>query len=208
MILNIGKLLYCDQYGTDAVSDKHALTTGEVARYCGVNFRTVIRWIERGHLEAYKLPGRGDNRIPRTTFLRFLEQNHMPVPDELQPHKAELLLFLEPGSVQSDVAACCRYAGWDPRVVTDELQLGFYLGEHAPAGLIVEAGVMPSRIDRLLSSGNHKEVSVLRIALCHPDKVEKMCAGWHIVNWPSEQQALLALLSRTRSDNVAGYGET
>jgi len=189
------------------VSDKHALTTGEVARYCGVNFRTVIRWIERGHLDAYKLPGRGDNRIPRSTFLHFLEQNQMPVPDELQPLSSELLLFLEPGPSQMEVAASCRYAGWDPRVVTDELQLGFHLGEHAPAGLIVEAGVIQSRIDKLLSSGG-KDISVLRIALCHTTKVEKMCAGWHIVNWPSEQQALLALLSRTRSDNVAGYGET
>jgi excisionase family DNA binding protein len=53
------------------VTDKQALTTGEAAKYCGVNFRTVIRWIERGHLDAYKLPGRGDNRIPVDTFVDY-----------------------------------------------------------------------------------------------------------------------------------------
>ncbi|ASP40977.1 hypothetical protein CHH28_17240 [Bacterioplanes sanyensis] len=63
--------------------EKQALTTGEVAKFCGVNFRTVIRWIERGHLQAYKLPGRGDNRIPVNGFVEFLKDNHMPVPDEL-----------------------------------------------------------------------------------------------------------------------------
>ncbi|TNF38926.1 MAG: response regulator, partial [Gammaproteobacteria bacterium] len=39
------------------------LTTGDIARYCQVNFRSVIRWIERGLLKAHKLPGRGDNRV-------------------------------------------------------------------------------------------------------------------------------------------------
>ena len=37
---------------------QNVLTTGEAARYCDVNFRTVIRWIEKGYLKAYKLPGR------------------------------------------------------------------------------------------------------------------------------------------------------
>lgn len=64
---------------------KEALTTGEIAKYCGVNFRTVIRWIEKGYLEAYKLPGRGDNRVPITAFIEFLKANGMPVPKDLLP---------------------------------------------------------------------------------------------------------------------------
>lgn len=61
---------------------KDALTTGEVAKHCGVNFRTVIRWIEKGYIEAYKLPGRGDNRVPIASFVAFLNSNNMPVPEE------------------------------------------------------------------------------------------------------------------------------
>ena len=61
---------------------KEVLTTGEVARYCGVNFRTVIRWIKKGHLNSYQLPGRGDNRIPVNDFLSFLRENRIPVPVE------------------------------------------------------------------------------------------------------------------------------
>jgi two-component system, OmpR family, response regulator VicR len=63
---------------------KRVLTTGEVADYCGVNFRTVIRWIKRGQLDAYQLPGRGDNRIEVDDFIDFLITHKMPVPDELQ----------------------------------------------------------------------------------------------------------------------------
>jgi hypothetical protein len=29
-----------------------ALTTGDIAQHCGVNFRTVIRRIDKGHLKA------------------------------------------------------------------------------------------------------------------------------------------------------------
>lgn len=67
---------------------KAVLTTGEAAAFCGVNFRTVIRWIEKGRLEAYQLPGRGDNRIPIEGFVRFLEQNGMPVPKALRLNDA------------------------------------------------------------------------------------------------------------------------
>ena len=38
------------------------LTSGEIATYCDVNLRTVIRWIESGKLKGFKLPGRGNNR--------------------------------------------------------------------------------------------------------------------------------------------------
>ncbi len=66
--------------------DKRSLTTGEVAYFCGVNFRTVIRWIKRGHLNAYQLPGRGDNRIGVGDFLNFMEKYGMPVPEEFQDY--------------------------------------------------------------------------------------------------------------------------
>ena len=64
--------------------EKRTLTTGEIAHYCGVNFRTVIRWIKRGYLNAFQLPGRGDNRVEMRDFLAFLERHNLPIPEELQ----------------------------------------------------------------------------------------------------------------------------
>ncbi len=60
------------------------LTTGDIAKYCDVNLRTVIRWINAGRLEGYKLPGRGNNRVTPKAFITFLLENNMPVPDEFQ----------------------------------------------------------------------------------------------------------------------------
>lgn len=64
-------------------NSKTVLTTGEAAKYCHVNLRTVIRWIERGKLKAYKLPGRGDNRIQVSDFIDFLQEHELPIPEPL-----------------------------------------------------------------------------------------------------------------------------
>ena len=57
------------------------LTTGAIARYCGVSKVTVLRWIEKGMLQSFKLPG-GQNRILRETFLAFADQHGIPVSDK------------------------------------------------------------------------------------------------------------------------------
>ena len=54
------------------------LTTGAVARHCGVSKVTVLRWIERGNLAAFRLPG-GQNRIPRDDFFAFAARHKIPV---------------------------------------------------------------------------------------------------------------------------------
>ena len=65
------------------------LTTTEVADYCGVHFRTVIRWINKGILIGFKLPGRGDNRVLVQDLANFMITNEIPIPDELLERLAE-----------------------------------------------------------------------------------------------------------------------
>jgi excisionase family DNA binding protein len=54
------------------------LTTGAVARHCGVSKVTVLRWIENGNLIAFKLPG-GQNRIHRDEFYNFATKHSIPI---------------------------------------------------------------------------------------------------------------------------------
>ena len=64
------------------------LKPGEIAAYCDVHHRTVSRWIANGQLKGHKLPGRGNYRVLLDDFVRFLQQQHMPMPFELQQHQA------------------------------------------------------------------------------------------------------------------------
>jgi excisionase family DNA binding protein len=54
------------------------MTTGAVARYCGVSKVTVLRWIEQGNLTAFQLPS-GQNRIHRDHFFSFAAKHNIPL---------------------------------------------------------------------------------------------------------------------------------
>ncbi|WP_299979597.1 response regulator [uncultured Pseudoteredinibacter sp.] len=111
------------------------LTTGEAAKYCGVNFRTVIRWIERGRLKAYKLPGRGDHRIQVDDFVDFLQSNDMPVPEELRPLPAsnKVLVVEDQLEMASAMRRVLRRAGYDVEVAADGFAAGLMLAQHQPS---------------------------------------------------------------------------
>jgi len=54
------------------------MTTGFVAEHCGVTNATVLRWIEKGRLPAFRLPDR-HYRIHREDFVGFLTEYSIPV---------------------------------------------------------------------------------------------------------------------------------
>ncbi|MFB9885673.1 response regulator [Balneatrix alpica] len=112
---------------------KRMLTTGEVANYCGVNFRTVIRWIERGQLKAFKLPGRGDNRISLDNFIDFLHAHQMPVPQELQDSSRRVLIIEDEQPMAHAIERILKRAGMETRVVTDSFQAGSQLYDFNPS---------------------------------------------------------------------------
>jgi len=58
---------------------KDVLTTGEVARLCGVAPRTVSKWFDTGKLHGFKIPGSRDRRIPRESLVRFMKAHGIPL---------------------------------------------------------------------------------------------------------------------------------
>ena len=111
---------------------KQTLTTGDIARYCGVNFRTVIRWIERGNLKAYQLPGRGDNRISVEDFISFLEENNIPIPTEFQRSSNRVLIVESDYQLARILKEMAERAGYDVRIVADAFRAGTMLGTFLP----------------------------------------------------------------------------
>lgn len=172
--------------------EKQTLTTGEVAKYCGVNFRTVIRWIERGHLDAYKLPGRGDNRIPVESFIGFLKGNNIPIPEELSPSGCTMLLLTTEDSFTSELAAFIRKAGWEPLITNDPMQFGYFLAKKQPAGIMIFNADTMQATQRVLSNSNTKPSLLLMLST---EAASNTCLDhWSCFAWPKEQPALLQLL--------------
>ncbi len=117
---------------------KRSLTTGDAAELCGVNFRTVVRWIKRGHLKAYQLPGRGDNRIQVKDFVEFLRDNRLPVPEEMQPQSLKVLVADGDKSTARAIERALKRSGFAPEVAADAFQAGAMATTLKPAVMVVD----------------------------------------------------------------------
>jgi two-component system response regulator VicR len=113
-------------------------TTGEVAKFIGVNFRTVIRWIDRGELEGYKLPGRGDHRVTRTNLVSFLNRHDIPIPEELQEPTRRVLVVDDDIPMAKAIARVLKRAGWEVRMAHDGFEAGMELAEFKPSLLCLD----------------------------------------------------------------------
>jgi len=109
------------------------LTSSEAARLCGVSFRTVIRWIQRGQLQAYKLPGRGDHRIPVAELRHFMQANAIPEPPEMQRDMPRRILIVEdePNMARA-MSRALKSAGFATASAGDGFQAGLLLHSYQP----------------------------------------------------------------------------
>ncbi|MFP4086465.1 MAG: response regulator [Desulfobacteraceae bacterium] len=60
---------------------KDIFTVYKASQYCNVSSKTIINWIESGHINAYKTVG-GHRRIKRSDLETFMKKQGIPIPDE------------------------------------------------------------------------------------------------------------------------------
>ncbi len=110
------------------------LSTGEIAKLCDVNLRTVIRWIDRGSLKGFKLPGRGNNRVRVEDFIAFLVEHQMPIPAELNGESNRHVLIIDDeAAIARAIQRILRSAGFSTDVAQDGFQGGSKMVREQPA---------------------------------------------------------------------------
>ncbi len=57
------------------------LTVFTASKYCNVSSKTIINWVEAGHIKAYKTVG-GHRRIQKVDLESFMRKQGIPIPDE------------------------------------------------------------------------------------------------------------------------------
>ncbi len=114
------------------------LTTGEAAQFCGVSFRTVLRWIERGRIRAYKLPGRGDHRIRIEDFLEFLKLHDMPLPPAYREAKRRILVVDDDPATVRLLEEILRQAGYEPITAQNGFSAGAQLLSALPDAITLD----------------------------------------------------------------------
>lgn len=114
------------------------LTTTESAKLCGVSFRTVIRWIERGELDAYKLPGRGDYRVLKTELRNFMQKHGMPLPDAWLGMPRRILIAEDETPMARAIERVLRRAGFETALASDGFLAGSLVHTFKPGLLTLD----------------------------------------------------------------------
>jgi len=88
------------------------LTTGDIARMLHVTPMAVLKWIKAGKLKAYRVRG-GHHRIERDEFQRFLQENEIPIPEELRASEPRRILVVDNDpSIREALQLCLSQRGY------------------------------------------------------------------------------------------------
>lgn len=183
--------------------NKRHLTTGDIAELCGVNFRTVIRWIQNGLLKAYQLPGnRGDNRVQKRDFLEFLRDNRIPVPSEFQPYSRRILVVEDDELMAKAIKRALERKEYEVMVAPGGFLAGAMAATFSPAVMTLDLK-MPglSGIDVLKAIRSDPELAGIKVvvvsAMPQKELDEALEAGADdILEKPFKNKDLIAKVSR------------
>jgi len=72
----------------------NVLTVSQAGDYCRVSPKTIINWIEAGHIKAYKTVG-GHRRMKQEDLDQFLRGRGMPIPEEVKSDGKRRILVVD-----------------------------------------------------------------------------------------------------------------
>lgn len=102
------------------------LSTSQAAKLLGVSDQSIANWIDQGKLRAGRTPG-GHRKIEVEAFVEFLRQQGLPIPTELGPGKAKILIVDDEEQVVGWMAAILKSKLPDCQILT--AMDGFSAGE-------------------------------------------------------------------------------
>jgi len=77
---------------------EEVLTVFQASKHCNVSPKTIINWIDSGHINAYKTVG-GHRRIKRTDLLEFMKKQGIPIPDGDQQEERKKILVVDDDAI-------------------------------------------------------------------------------------------------------------
>ena len=145
-------------------------TTNQLAKLFGVVPTTVIDWIERGKLDAFKTLG-GHRRITHQAVLDFLHRHRLPYPPAFAENAPKIVLMEGDAGALAEHGAALR-AGFphaqvflEPHPVDALLRIG----RERPALVILDLGSNPATDSSAAGSAGIDGFELCRRLRDHPD---------------------------------------
>jgi len=125
-----------------ATDPRAVYTTGQVAKICRVAPRTVSKWIDRGQLKGYRIPGsngEGDRRITRIELVRFMTDLNIPMGPLLAAETFAVLVVGAGAAFNEKLTHCLLTdGGYTVIAVSHAIDAGFYVGAGKTDAIIID----------------------------------------------------------------------
>jgi excisionase family DNA binding protein len=184
----------------DTIEADQLLTSTEVGNLLQVNPSSVKKWVNEGHIVAFRTPG-GHRRIRAADLVQFLDDHKIPVPRALQEAGRRRILIVDDDATQLKAIgrAFKRYADRvDVTLVGDGIDALIRIGATRPHLVVMDAS-MPG-IDgvdvcrRLKANPDTSEIAVV-LASAHVtanfEEAARKAGARQVVRKPIDVPSLL-----------------
>jgi excisionase family DNA binding protein len=116
------------------------LTVFQASKYCNVSPRTIINWIDAGHIEAYKTVG-GHRRIKKSDLQDFMRKQGIPIPEkEIVSERKRILIVDDDPIIVETIVQALEEEEYDYEIISasDGFEAGLQVNHFRPHLLILD----------------------------------------------------------------------
>jgi len=116
------------------------ITVSQACKYCKVSAKTIINWIDAGHIKAFKTVG-GHRRIKKEDLHDFLRQSGMPLPEELKTEGKKKILVVDDDKIIVETIVQSLEedeAGYEMISASDGFEAGLQVSHFKPDLVILD----------------------------------------------------------------------
>ncbi|MFH0844682.1 MAG: response regulator [Pseudomonadota bacterium] len=156
-------------------------TVFQAGKYCNVSPKTIINWIEAGHIDAYRTVG-GHRRIKRSDLEDFMRRQGIPIPDKEPPSIRKRILIVDDDPIIVEtIVQSLEEDEHDYEIISagDGFEAGIQVNHFRPHLIILDI-MMPDIkgyevCKRIKSDDKTKETKIIVLsAYLDEEKFEKM----------------------------------
>jgi excisionase family DNA binding protein len=115
-------------------------TVFQASKYCNVSPKTIINWIDAGHIEAYRTVG-GHRRIKRANMEAFMRRQGIPIPkDEAMVERKRILIVDDDPIIVETLVQALEEDEHDYEIISaaDGFEAGIQVNHFKPHLLILD----------------------------------------------------------------------
>jgi excisionase family DNA binding protein len=115
-------------------------TVYKASQYCSVSPKTIINWIDAGHIKAYRTVG-GHRRIRKPDLEAFMKQQGIPIPEaDVQDERKRILIVDDDPIIVETLVMALEEAEEDYEIISasDGFEAGLQVNHFRPHLLILD----------------------------------------------------------------------